>query len=217
MTSIQNLETLLPELLKNLGNVKFSWNANTFLFTLAAYVFMALGLYTIARKRNLKSPWLAWIPVADLWLLGCISDQYHYVTKGREFRRRNRLLGLCIARLILSWITVIMAVACAIGLAGAFLSGNPAALGAGVILLVVMAVLCLLLFVAFLVVSVILLIQRCYALYDLFCSCEIQNKTLYSVLSILGTCLGIHLFPAVCVFICREKEEGMPPRIVDVE
>jgi hypothetical protein len=34
-------------------------------------------------------------------------------------------------------------------------------------------------------------------------------------LGIVGACLGISILPAILVFICREKEEGMPPRIVE--
>ena len=216
MASLQSLETLLPELLRNLGNLSFTWNFGTFGFSLAAYIFMALGLYTIAKKRNLKNPWLAWIPVADLWLLGSISDQYHYVTKGQERKRRKRLLGLYIAQLILSSVTVFLTVVCVLGLIGMGLFNNMEALAGGLIIMVAMALLLALLAIALMVVAIILLVQRCYALYDLFCSCEVQNKSLYSTLAILGTCLGFSLLPAVLVFICREKEEGMPPRIVDI-
>jgi len=34
------------------------------------YVFMALGLYTMARNRNLDHAWLAWVPIANNYLMG---------------------------------------------------------------------------------------------------------------------------------------------------
>ena len=49
---------------------------------IATYVLTALAFYTVAVRRGLKNAWLAWIPVADAWLVGSISDQYRYVAKG---------------------------------------------------------------------------------------------------------------------------------------
>jgi len=34
------------------------------------YVFMAIGLYTMAKNRNLDHPWFAWIPIANSYLMG---------------------------------------------------------------------------------------------------------------------------------------------------
>jgi hypothetical protein len=34
------------------------------------YVFNSLGLYTMAKNRNLDNPWLAWIPFASSYLMG---------------------------------------------------------------------------------------------------------------------------------------------------
>lgn len=215
MGFLQNLETVLPELAKSLNSLSLSLNFGTFTVSFAAYILMALGLYTIAKKRNINHPWLAFIPVADLWLLGCISDQYHYVTKGEERKRRKRMLGLAITELVLSLILIVLIVICAVGVFAAVSSGNAPALGASVIVVAVVLLLCMVFFVGLLVVSIVLLVQQCYALYDLFCSCETQNRTLYSVLGIVGACLGISILPAILVFICREKEEGMPPRIVE--
>ena len=62
------------------------------LLSIAGYVLTALALYTIARRRGLKNPWLAWIPVADCWLLGSLSDQYRYVVKGEHKSKRKILL-----------------------------------------------------------------------------------------------------------------------------
>ena len=45
------------------------------LLAVASYVLTALALYTVARRRGLKNPWLAWIPVASAWIVGSLSDQ----------------------------------------------------------------------------------------------------------------------------------------------
>ena len=44
------------------------------LISVAIYVFTALSMHTIAQKRGIACPWLAWIPVANLWVLGSVSD-----------------------------------------------------------------------------------------------------------------------------------------------
>ena len=67
---------------------------------IATYVLTALSYYTVACRRGLKNPWLAWIPVANLWLLGSISDQYRYVVKGEYKSKRKILLGLGIASMV---------------------------------------------------------------------------------------------------------------------
>ena len=38
------------------------------------YVYMALALMTIAKKTNTKNPWLAWIPIANLYLMTDIAQ-----------------------------------------------------------------------------------------------------------------------------------------------
>ena len=43
---------------------------------IAVYVFTSLALYTIAKRRGINHPWLSWIPVANVWILGSIADQY---------------------------------------------------------------------------------------------------------------------------------------------
>lgn len=46
------------------------------IFAVIAYIFKGISLYTLAKKRNLRYPWLAWIPMANQYLLGAlINDQ----------------------------------------------------------------------------------------------------------------------------------------------
>ena len=62
----------------------------TTLIGIATYVLSALGLYTIAKRRGLNHPWLAWIPVASAWIVGSLSDQYRYVVNGEELDSYRR-------------------------------------------------------------------------------------------------------------------------------
>ena len=62
------------------------------LVSIAIYVFTALSLYTVAKRRGIAAPWLAWVPVARLWVLGSLSDQYRYLTQGQIRHKRISLL-----------------------------------------------------------------------------------------------------------------------------
>lgn len=45
------------------------------LFALAAYVYMSLALQTIATKTNTDNAWLAWIPIANVFLMLSIAKK----------------------------------------------------------------------------------------------------------------------------------------------
>lgn len=50
----------------------------TLLFTvigLAFYVLKSIGLYTLANNRGIENSWLAWIPVADLYIMGLLVGE----------------------------------------------------------------------------------------------------------------------------------------------
>ena len=161
----------------------FSW-------AVVSYVFQSLGYYTIASRRGIHHSWLAWVPFGNLWIVGSISDQYQYVTKGKVKNRRKLLLGLSIGLFAgyFLWLfaTVINLV---VGQEGA------------AILILIFGIL------AIFAVAILLAVFQYMALYDLYSSCDPNNAVLYLVLSILFS--GIVPF---FVFACRKRDSGMPPR-----
>jgi len=42
---------------------------------LVFYVLKSMGLYTLAINRGIENPWLAWIPVADLYIMGLLVGE----------------------------------------------------------------------------------------------------------------------------------------------
>ncbi|MFC1955435.1 DUF5684 domain-containing protein [Chloroflexota bacterium] len=44
-------------------------------FWLAVYVWLALCLHIIANKTNTSNPWLAWIPIANFYLMCKVADK----------------------------------------------------------------------------------------------------------------------------------------------
>lgn len=165
------------------------------LVSLAIYVFTALSLYTIAQRRGLHCPWLAWIPVANLWLMGSVSDQYRYLTQGQVKNKR-------IVLLVLEGVTLALTG----GLVGSVIwlvaaKGTAAA----VITMVVMALLAGGTALAKTVLGFM-------ALYDIYASCDPQNATVYLVLSIFFKFLR-----PIFLFVIRDEDKGMPPRKVQPE
>ena len=177
----------------------------SFLLSIAAYVLSALALYTVASRRGIRKPWLAWIPVLNVWLIGSLSDQYRYVVKGQVKNKRKALLILNLINLVLSIAVVVfvtmMAVtairsemgyfrsdpmmkeilryAIALGCAGMIMTGTGIATA----------------------------IIRYIALYDVHMSMDPGNCVVFLVLSIIFS-----VTEPFFLFFNRNKDKGMPPR-----
>ncbi len=174
--------------------------------SVGTYILQSLGMYTIAKRREIRNPWLAWIPIGSAWILGSISDQYRYVAKGQVKNKRKAMLTLMIVVMVL--------VIAFYALFGAFMvqviayddtmfavdhTAEMNMLGSALGMLVVALIM-----FGF---AVALAVIQYMALYDLYQSCEPKNGVLYLVLSIF-----VNITLPVFVFICRNKDGGMPPR-----
>lgn len=72
----------------------------------AAYVLSALGLYTIAKNRGMENPWLAWIPIAQYYIIGAIVKELDFGSF--QIPKMELILPLgALAVAILSWIPVL--------------------------------------------------------------------------------------------------------------
>lgn len=49
-----------------------------YILGLVNYIFVALATYKVAKVENVNNPWLAWIPIANLYLLIKIADGKMY-------------------------------------------------------------------------------------------------------------------------------------------
>ncbi len=67
-----------------------------FIISFLFYIFTSIGIYNIAKKRNIEYPWLAFIPLAQDYNLGAIVDN---INAYRQKQTNNKfiLLGLSIA------------------------------------------------------------------------------------------------------------------------
>lgn len=55
--------------------------------SVALYVLRSFGLYRLAVNRGMPNPWIAWIPLAWIYLLGDIADDINYYEGIRSFYR----------------------------------------------------------------------------------------------------------------------------------
>lgn len=212
----------ITSILEALEEGVLSMNFTTGGVAVLVYILKALALYTIAKRRNIKKPWLAWIPVVNVWVLGSVSDQYQYVVKRQVKNKRKVLLGLNIAMAAIGSVVLIAAVWLFAVLLLMIISvptmSDPETLvsnlmyyaGTNVVLLNLIG-LAGILAIPLAVVSVIQTVYFYMALYDVFRSCEPKNSTLYLVLSLVG---NVVVEGAYCIFLmlCKDKDLGMPPR-----
>lgn len=175
------------------------------LLSIASYVLTALALYTIARRRGLKRPWLAWIPVADCWLLGSLSDQYHYVVKGEHKSKRKILLFFRILITIM-WVSLIgLLVNLCFHAVGNVFWGTPS--DNWIFQILHQALNLLVVCLPLIGISIAYAVFRYMALYDIYKSLDPANCVLFLVLSIL---FGVT--EPFFLFFSRNKDGGMPPR-----
>ena len=172
---------------------------------LAIYVFRSLAVYTIAKRRELNRPWLAWIPVASDWILGSISDQYKYLTQGKNQMRRKILLGLSIAAAVCAAVCfcsgVVLLTSLTVSVGSQLSDAQMASLLMGPVIVLMLVSL----FAG--VVGIAKLVFKYMCKYDLYKSCEPKNAVAYLVLEIL-----FGLLEPVFLMVVRNKDLGMPPR-----
>lgn len=172
---------------------------------IASYVLRSLGTYTIAKRRGLNHPWMAWVPVLDYWLLGSISDQYQYVVNGKNKNKRKWMVGLYGAMwVVLIGIYIVMFVMMANAISGAFGNASEAEMLESMLGSLIGM---LLLFLPLLGLSIAVSVIRYIALYDLYKSCDPNNSVMFLVLSIF-----ISVTEPFFIFFARKKDKGMPPR-----
>ena len=175
------------------------------LWGIGMYVLTALGLYTLAKRRAISKPWLAWIPVVNCWLIGCISDQYRYVVKGEVKSKRKSLLTLTIVQLGLAiafTAALIVTVFCGVNTS---MSVNGYSRILESIMVPMVVTLGLLLPMAG--VAIAKAIVYYMAMYDLYTSCAPENSVLFLVLSII-----FRVTEPFFIFFNRNNDKGMPPR-----
>ncbi|MGN0977815.1 MAG: hypothetical protein ACI4PH_07150 [Faecousia sp.] len=178
------------------------------LFGIAAYVLTALALYSIACRRGLNKPWLAWIPVVNCWILGSLSDQYRYVVKGENKSKRKAMLILRLLSLIIGVMIMILVTFLLVQVFSGLSRGVSEARMMQMVMGPAVGILGLCLPLCGLAIAYAII--RYMALYDLYKSMDPNNCVVFLVLSIL-----LRVTEPFFLFFSRDKDVGMPPRRQD--
>ena len=161
------------------------------LFSLAVYVCMSLSMYTIAKRRQIRHPWLAWIPVGNLWMMGAISDDYHRVARRTVKNKRKWLLTLYLVAIALMIVMMIGAVMVVTAKAAFLIPPTEGVALMFVSMLLMMAA------------ATWMSVLQYIALYDIYCSCQRQNAVLYLVLSIF-----VNITMPIFMLVCKNHDEA---------
>ena len=164
---------------------------------LVGYVLSSIGIYTIAKRRGIHNPWLAWLPIGNHWILGCISDQYQYVVKEKVKNKRKVLLILNIVSIA---VNIALQVASNAALMTLFMDGSQDGILAGSAIGMASSLICS-------GINIASMVFYYMALYDLYSSCAPQNNVVYLVFSII-----FRVTEPFFLFFIRNKDLGMPPR-----
>ena len=132
---------------------------------IAIYVLGSLGLYTIAKRRYINNPWLAWIPIGNYWIAGCLADQQRLGMEENDKKLRHFACWFGLGGCVLFWIPLI---------------------GWGIL--------------------VTALVFYYISLYNLFKSCNPENATLLTVLSVIFS----NIAGSIILFIMRNRDDGIP-------
>lgn len=65
------------------------------------YFFFAFGLYTMAKRRQIEYPWLAWIPIVMFYTVGKLADTYAEKFLGKKTNYAVLLLSLYVGVFVL--------------------------------------------------------------------------------------------------------------------
>lgn len=175
----------------------------TFLVSLVVYVITACVLQTVAQRRGLPKPWMAWVPVGQLWLLGSISDHYQQTTRYNITYNRRTLLWLQIVTIILLMLVMLLAID-TVSCYQLMDNGVLSHIGAQHRILYNLkgiVVLSLLLLVA----SGLTAGFQYVALYDLYRSCDPYNSVVYLLLSIF-----VSIAMPILMLVVYDKDDGVP-------
>jgi len=160
---------------------------------LVCHIFYAVGLFTIAKRRELRHSGLAFVPVANLWLFGLAADQYDIITTGRNMKLRHFTLWFGIAFAVCYTVYLVYYLDFLNTLFETFSFGSVVPSASLMILMLIM----MLLAIAYAVFYYI-------ALYKIYRSASPENAVVLLVLSIFFSII----IPFV-LFAIRKSDKGL--------
>ena len=166
------------------------------------YLFEAFGIYRMGQKLGFKNPWLAFIPIANMYAFGKVAEQY-VKNDGRPSAKFSKiLLTLNIIMLVLAILFTVVIIVTVIANIAMFdvTGGNEMAI-LSVILPAVLG------YIVFIGLAIAQSVVYYIALWRIFAIFDHNNATVFLVLSIFIS----FLYP-IFLFAVRNKEPKLTPQ-----
>lgn len=163
----------------------------------ADYVMTSLSLYTLAKRRGIRGAGLAWVPVANYWIIGSLANE---IDNQKGMARKWNVVLLSLAAIGLGGVLVAYAALIVAGIVYAFVAMDS-------LLLLVLPFYILLILA--MVVSVALSICSAVCIYKIFESTVPEKAVKYLLLYLL-----VPLGAGICMMKARNC--GYPYRFPPV-
>ena len=155
---------------------------------IANYVLSSIGLYRIAKRRCIANPFLAWIPVANVWIMGEIAQEYD----NRNGIKRNWKIAMIVpyllemlSAIVLTVLAVVMAILVKMVTASAILAP---------------------IIVFYIVYLVTIMSALVFAAVNYICNFKIFESTVpEKALKYLILSITIPLASGICLYKCRNS------------
>ena len=161
---------------------------------IATYILQSLSLHTLARRRGIASPWLAWLPYGNYWIIGSLARDYD---KQNNIQRRwdKTLLTLSI---VFSASYLIIYFAVIFGTLITMLNMDAATMPEETAVAIVLVVFSA--FIPIMIIATALQIITYICFFKIFESTVPDKALKYFLLSLL-----LPLAQPICLFLCRNK------------
>lgn len=170
-------------------------------FGIVCYIFQGIGLYALAKRRGIRAPGLAWVPVLNYWIIGGLGDQQERIEGKKDPRARVSLLvfyiltACCAALVTILMILIVPQMTMASQYTGVYSAVNTnIAIWTAVYMLM-------------LGIAISFCVFYFLSLNRIYRSCA-KSYTALSVLSVLFPCI----VPFV-VFALRKRDANLEPNI----
>lgn len=161
---------------------------------IASYILQSLAFHTLARRRGIANPWLAWLPYGNYWIIGSLARDYDK-KNGINRRWDKTLLTLSIVFSASYFVTyigvIIVTMVAAMNVDSATMSEETSAM----ILLAVV-----LIFIPIMIVATALQTITFICLYKIFESTVPEKALKYFLIYLL-----VPFAAPICLFLCRNK------------
>ncbi len=176
--------------------------------SIASYILSSLAIHTIGKRRQIKYPWLAWIPIANNWALGSIAREYDG-QKGIKRKWNVVLLAMSIA-VIAAVVIMIIAIICFAVSVGFMTIQTGGELTEADLITSMIGLLIIVysLMIVMIVIDIVYIACAYICYFKLFESTVPEKALKYFIISIL-----VPLGMPICLMKCRNK--GYPePEVI---